>query len=129
MAAHISGSTIRHSTSTPIYRRRWYYRASVSDSQAPNHLGLSGEFYTIWESLTFQFVMVPVLRAAYNAPTRQVIIIGDDHSRGHVVMKEISKTWTRRKIEHVFPYFATEARNICGGARWHFPFLKSTMAK
>ena len=38
------------------------------------------------------------LRAAYNAPRRQVIIIGDDHSRGHVVMKEITKTWTRREI-------------------------------
>ena len=50
------------------------------------------------------------------------------HRLGLSALWQVSKTCDP-KVEHVFPYFATEARNIYGGARWHLPFLKSTMAK
>ena len=55
-------------------------------------------------------------------------MLANFHRLGLFVLWQVSE-FCDQKFEHVFPCFAAEARNICGGARWHLPFLNSTMAK
>ena len=54
-------------------------------------------------------------------------ILASTHRMGLFVLWEVSQTCDL-KFEEVFPFFASMVTGICGGARYHLPFLMFSMA-
>ena len=55
-------------------------------------------------------------------------MLANFHRLGLFVLWRVSPTCDL-KFDEIFPLFSSQIPSICGGARWHLPFLKLIMAQ